>query len=90
MNKARIMLSALGVLAVVGSTLAFKAHKNYNGNLRCSVNTTNSNGVPGPDQLCTQSSYETTTTITAPFRFCTEIGEPANEPCVRARVLSVQ
>jgi len=28
MKKAKIMLSAIGVLAVIGGTLAFKAHKN--------------------------------------------------------------
>lgn len=35
MNKAKILLSAIGLLAVVGGTIAFKAEKRFNGNLFC-------------------------------------------------------
>jgi hypothetical protein len=35
MNKAKILLSAIGLLAVVGGTIAFKAEKKFNGTLFC-------------------------------------------------------
>jgi len=35
MNKAKVLLSAIGLLAVVGGTVAFKAKKGFEGKLFC-------------------------------------------------------
>lgn len=86
MNKAKMMLSALGVLAVIGSALAFKAHTAFSGNLRCATSTTGPGAGPIPGNLCTQRTYVTTIVGVGPFRHCTHIWAPTSAPCVVARV----
>lgn len=80
MNKAKIFLSALGVLLLVGSALAFKAHKAYSGNLRCSLVTT-ATTTTSTLSVCTELSFSPTTLPTAAIRFCTHREAPFNEPC---------
>lgn len=83
MKRAKIMLSILGVLAVVSSALALKAHRVYKGNLaifRCSTvitpNTTTATLV-----CPTTDRFNPTTATNLPIRFCTLSNAPANEPC---------
>jgi hypothetical protein len=81
MKKAKIMLSALGVLAIVGSALAFKAHKTYGGNLRCSTITTDEfTNQTLPAAQCRPSTYTTTATTTGTIRFCAPLNNPT-APC---------
>ncbi|SDG26835.1 hypothetical protein [Chitinophaga filiformis] len=63
MNKAKVLLSAIGLLAVIGGTIAFKAEKGFNGSLFCTY---------------TRGAIATTITrwSTSPFgvaRYCTTI-----------------
>lgn len=78
MNKAKILLSALGILALIGSALAFKANKAYLGNLRCSTFTTTR--TTAVIFNCPAVTY-TTTLNPNQVRFCTRIDAPANSPC---------
>lgn len=83
MNKAKIILSVLGVLVVVGSVLAFKTHESYLGNLRCTnftipVTTT----VTLPASECPFTAY--TVNINGPIRYCTLISNPT-APCIATR-----
>jgi hypothetical protein len=72
MKRARILLSALGVLAVVGSALAFKANRAYLGNLRCSTFTTATTTTQTLlASQCTASTYTTTMPANGTIRFCT-------------------
>lgn len=57
MRKAKIMLSALVVLAIVGSALAFKVSRTFIGNLRCTNTTTTTT-------ICSLATYTTTNCIT--------------------------
>lgn len=78
MKRAKIILSALGVLAVIGSAMAFKSMKAYNGFLRCSTFTTTRTTATIAN--CPAVTY-TTTSNPQQVRFCTRIGEPAGTPC---------
>jgi hypothetical protein len=68
MKSAKIMLSAIGLLAVVGGTIAFKAKHGFNGNLFCTF---------------TRGAIPTTvtrwsTSVVGVARYCTTIqGVPA-------------
>lgn len=76
-----MVLTAMGILAVVGSVLAFKAHKSYVGTLRCSFTTS-------PTVTCTLQTYaEATVGVRAR---CTRITEPAGTPCVLLTVIELQ
>ena len=81
MKKARIVLSALGILAAVGGALAFKANKAYTGALKCK-NTT------APTTECTVVTY--TVTTNAPLQRCTNIGAAPGTPCELLRVVIKQ
>lgn len=85
MNKAKIILSALGVLAVVGSALAFKAKNAYLGNLRCSTFTTNATTETRPAADCPAKTY-ISTPMNGAIRFCTISADNGAE-CVTKRVL---
>jgi len=80
MKRAKIMLSALAVLAVVGSALAFKASKTFSGNLRCAETTTTTT-------ICPLLTYSTTT-ITSPgtTMACTARNAGAGAVCTTAFV----
>lgn len=73
MKRAKIMLTALSVLAIVGAALAFKANKAYNGSLQCTFDTA------FPTNHCPLVAFSTVPNgapalckpITAPFtQFC--------------------
>ena len=77
MKKARIMLSAIAVFAIVGGALAFKAHNAYHGNLFCtavkdtkptSITTYTITNVPGITLYCTTATTleATTSTLVTP------------------------
>lgn len=85
MNKARIMLSALGVLAVIGSALAFKAHSIYGGNLKCATSTTLQGAADIDGTRCTSLLYSTTS-IGGAFRHCKSIQAADTEPCKARKV----
>lgn len=86
MNKAKVMLSALGILAVVGSALAFKAHKAFDGDLKCATTTTVQNAANIAGNLCTAVTYVATDLQAAPFRHCKAIDAAAAVPCVAQKV----
>jgi hypothetical protein len=71
MKRAKLFLTAITVLTIVGGALAFKAHKAFNGILYCSTTT---NG-------CNAARYDPT-----PFQdahtilFCTPTETPGNCP----------
>jgi hypothetical protein len=83
MKRGKIMLSALGVLAVIGSALAFKANEAYNGTLRCSALTTDAATTATIAATnCTQTTrYIATNAAAAPFRYCTAALTAVTEPC---------
>lgn len=88
MKKARIMLSALGVLVVVGSALAFKANEAYSGTLRCGTGTIATTTDVLPATNCPTGSLrfaadEAGTTI----RFCTNTNAPATARCYATATL---
>jgi hypothetical protein len=81
MKRAKIMLSVLGVLAVVACALAFKASRTYSGNFRCdSVPLANTTTVPMVS-CPTTDRYVESDHQAARIRFCTEATAPANAPC---------
>lgn len=83
MNRAKIMLSALGVLAIIGSALAFEAHKVYLGNLKCAATTTVAGAPNIAGNLCTNSTYSATSdAVGGRIRHCKAIDAPAGNPCV--------
>jgi hypothetical protein len=86
MDKAKIVLSALGVLAVIGTALAFKANKTYGGNLRCSTFTTVNCTGTLPANQCTAVTYSTTNSPIGSIRYCTVVNNPT-APCVCTRVV---
>lgn len=82
MKRARIMLSALSVLLVVGSALAFKASKIYTGTLRCGTETiaTTSDILPAsncPTGALKFHADDAGTTI----RFCTNATATTSARC---------
>lgn len=85
MNRAKIILSALGILAIVGSALAFKANRAYLGNLRCSTFTTTTTSGTKPAEECMASTYIATTQNGA-LRYCT-ISADNGAVCIVRRVL---
>ena len=78
MKKAKIILTAMGIMAIVGGTLAFKAHKSYNGFLRCTFTTI-------PTNICPMTLY--TTTIVGVPALCKPTWEPCTAPCTPATVV---
>lgn len=75
------MLSALGVLAVIGSALAFKAHKAYTGNLRCAESTiaaTTTATIAAGN--CTARFYSVTNQANGAIRYCT-LANDNSLPC---------
>gem|GEM_PF-1000816 len=79
MKRAKILLTTLGVLAVVGGTLAFKARNTYQGNLRCTTFTATKT------TLCPLVTYSTTI-AGGIILACTEITAPDTAPCCTMRV----
>lgn len=77
------MLSALLVLAIVGSALAFKAHSTFGGNLKCATFTTSKGAPTLPAAFCTSRTYTTTNSGFGTVRHCKAINnvDPDN-PCV--------
>lgn len=65
MNKAKVLLSAIGLLAVVGGTVAFKAKKGFDGSLVC---TYQRNAV-----VTAITRWSTTLTPFGVARYCTTI-----------------
>ena len=82
MKRAKIMLSALGVLAVIGSALAFKANRAYTGAWRCSE-TTLETTTTATTTNCTIMAFVSNTN--GVIRYCTSRLAPANEPCFATR-----
>lgn len=81
MKKAKIMLSVLGVLALVGSVFALKAHKTYSGTLRCSpfsISETTSATIAASG--CTMSTYAIADPADGEVRFCGPTANPV-APC---------
>lgn len=79
MKRAKVVLTALGVLAVVGGALAFKANKTYGGNLQCTTAT-------APTNVCPMQAYVTVDAGGSILR-CKPIGAPAGQACVSQRVV---
>jgi len=75
MKKAKIMLTALGLFAVVGGALAFKANMRT-GNLFCS--TTTSSACP--------VKAVTTTPAAGVILYCTDV---ATDPCTIAQRVKI-
>jgi hypothetical protein len=86
MNKAMVILSALGVMAVIGSALAFKANKAYLGDLRCSTFTTTVTTLTHNPSLCTAKTYSLTNSPNGTIRFCA-VSKDLMEICVTKRVI---
>lgn len=87
MNRAKMILSALGVLAVIASALAFKANNAYLGNLKCSSATTNAFAEPIAGNLCPNLTYTTTTPAMGAIRHCKIATASDATPCVASRVV---
>lgn len=85
MNRAKIMLSALSILAVVGSALAFRAHTIYADDLKCSAETTSAGAPPIAGSLCPHVTYKSTT-AGGEVRHCKLIIAGSNVACATARV----
>jgi hypothetical protein len=73
MKKAKIMLTSIAIMGVVGGALAFKAHNTFNGNLKCIT-------VAGGQ--CTVSTYSTVASG-GEILTCTALNAPASE-CTEA------
>jgi hypothetical protein len=71
MKRAKLFLTAITVLTIVGGALAFKAHKAFNGSLFCSTTTNGCNAV----------KYIPTSPLDAhTILFCTPTQTPGNCP----------
>jgi hypothetical protein len=81
MKRARIILSALGVLVVIGTAMAFKSMEAYIGNLRCATFTTTQGAPTIPSSQCQAVTYTTTIKGLGPIRHCTLRNNPT-APCV--------
>lgn len=79
MKKAKVVLAALGVFAIVGGALAFKANASYGGNLQCTTTTVATN-------ICPLVTY-TTVPAGGTILRCKPIGAPAQQACVPQRVV---
>jgi hypothetical protein len=84
MKRAKIILSALGVLAVIGSALAINARKAYTGPLRCTT-TTLATFTTATVASCPQLAF--VENAAGVWRYCTAKEAPANEPCFAKKVL---
>jgi hypothetical protein len=84
MKKAKIMLTALAVLAVVGGALAFKAQKTLAGTFRCltvASEPTTTFTLAG----CPNQPY--VTTLIGNWAYCTAITAPIEAPCTKTKAL---
>lgn len=81
MKRGKIMLAAFGVIAVVGSMLAFKANERVNGNLRCSPFTASETTTATmAATFCTSFNFTTVVEADGNIRFCTLKSNPSL-PC---------
>lgn len=77
-KKAKIILTILGISAVVGGILAFKTNREYNGFFQCTTTTT-------ATSICPLVNYAAVPAGGTILR-CKLIGDPANKVCVPIRV----
>ena len=82
MKKAKIMLSALGVLAIVGGALAFKSNNVFGGKLRCTTITNH------PTTFCPDLTY--TAAIGENDHACTLKTAPLGVPCAITHAAPLQ
>ncbi|MCF6407103.1 hypothetical protein L3C95_29680 [Chitinophaga filiformis] len=78
MNKAKVLLSAIGLLAVVGGTVAFKAKKGFNGNLLCTYER--------GSVVTSITRWSTTMTPFGVARYCTTIAGVAATSSYRVTI----
>ena len=74
MKKAKIILTVVTVLAVVGGALAFKAQKGYLGDLRCGIEA---------HAICIDATYTTVAASvgSGAWSYCTALDAPTDTRC---------